>query len=83
MAEQAERLAVAESQIADSRLATAETPDNGSEDAKSLAKTISGLIRPSGNYDKPTEYGIDDTAAFIKDVEEENGESEQNDGALE
>lgn len=83
MAEQAERLAVVESQVTDSRLATAEAPDNGSEDAKSLAKTISGLIRPSGNYDKPTEYGIDDTAAFIKDVEEENGESEQNDGALE
>lgn len=42
-------------------------PTDSSVNARHIAAEISGLIRPSGNYERPTEYGIDDTSAFILD----------------
>lgn len=82
MAVAAEKLAVAESRLPENHLDTTGAVDTASEDAQALAKAISGLIRPSGNYEKPTEYGIDDTAAFIRDAAEEKSEAEQHEGQL-
>ncbi len=65
MASDIAKLAVKE-QAAD-RLHTTVVPDTSSADARSIASEISNLYRPIGNYDKPTEYGLDDTSAFIED----------------
>lgn len=39
------------------------------EKNKPISDTLENIIRPSSNYSKPTEYGIDDSAEFIKDSE--------------
>lgn len=54
----------------------AKIPDKtASEDARHIAAEISGLIRPSGNYERPTEYGIDDASEFMKDVADDKKSS--------
>lgn len=43
-----------------------------SEDGKRMAKQIAGLVRPSANYEKPTDYGLDDASEFIRYDSESN-----------
>lgn len=82
-AEKVGHLAVAEpgKMATDIAIAPVEKQETGSQEARLLAQKISGLKRPDSNYDKPTEYGIDDTSAFIKD--EEKNESNKNNENLE
>ena len=53
-----------------------ETAENGAvtptSDARLVAMEIAGLIRPGGNYENPTDYGIDDTSSFMTDELESN-----------
>ncbi|HBJ18767.1 MAG TPA: hypothetical protein DDY70_03355, partial [Clostridiales bacterium] len=46
----------------------------------SAADAMSTLIRPAATYDKPTEYGLDDSAGFMKDSRE--AEKKEEDGTL-
>lgn len=32
-----------------------------------IADTLDEIIRPDGNYERPTEYGVDDSSGFIED----------------
>lgn len=78
-AENVTRMAVVEpgKMAADIAVAPTEPLSTASREAQLLAQKISDLKRPDGNYDKPTEYGIDDSAAFMKD--EEKNEPGMND----
>lgn len=50
-----------------------------SENARAVARDIGDLIRPTGNYERPTEYGVDDASGFMSDEREranaDNGEN--------
>ena len=41
----------------------------------SAADTMRTLVRPTGEYDTPTAYGIDDSAGYMKDIREEEGKA--------
>lgn len=43
------------------------TPTERTAESERTAREIANLIRPTGNYEKPTEYGLDDATAFITD----------------
>ena len=36
----------------------------------SAAQALENMVRPEGNYEKPTEYGLDDSTGFILDEEQ-------------
>ena len=36
----------------------------------SAAQTLENMVRPEGNYEKPTDYGLDDSTGFILDEEQ-------------
>lgn len=73
LAENVSHMAVKESSLPIHSEPVARTDENVSDDAKSIAASISNLVRPRANYDEPTEYGIDDTSTFIAD---ENADGE-------
>lgn len=54
-----------------SEVSAAEQPVPPTTAAEDLANRISGLVRPVGNYDTPTEYGIDDASSFLADGKDE------------
>ena len=72
MARETERLSVSEPPKPAEILKTeeAEKPTSDiSEEGRRSAEAIDNIIRPDSNYSKPTEFGIDDSAGFIKDEE--------------
>lgn len=72
MARETEKLSVSEppANVETLKIEEVKKPNDGSSaEERGSAEAIDNIIRPDNNYSKPTEFGIDDSAGFIKDEE--------------
>ena len=72
-AEEVKKNAVSESAasfLAPNAAAAQQEPPAAEYKRPSAAQALENMVRPEGNYEKPTDYGLDDSTGFILDEEQ-------------